>query len=134
MSFAALQVVDDAGPEARLIGPARCCAWQRQFQRVAQLHQQVERLIVAHIQPIPRPGQGRIAQAERILRQQVALPVTDRRADQAQQHIAVGRVVQAFKQCRSRQAHGRQLWRTELVALGGGLLHQRSVEEGARGA
>lgn len=129
----ALQMVDDARPEARFIGLARCRVRERQPQGMAQLRQQPERLIVAGIQPIPRPGQARLAEVERVLREERALPVAQGRPDQAQQHAFVGCVVQALQECRAWQVHGGYLRRAEPVALGGGMLHLGSVKVPVRG-
>ncbi|MCY1562928.1 hypothetical protein D9M68_1003920 [compost metagenome] len=85
---------------------------------MTQLCQQFERLIVAVIQPAPRPGQARITQREYVLREERAFPVAQGRPDQAQQHAVAGGFAQAFQQCRAGQADGGHLRRAELVALG----------------
>ncbi|MNM88283.1 hypothetical protein D3C81_1004930 [compost metagenome] len=104
------QMPDDGGPQPFLVHRRR--RWQAE--RVMQVQEQGERLVVATVQSIPGPGRF---QTRGVLGQQRALAIAQRRPDQAQQHVALRRLAQTLEQRRASEGRCGQARGTELVEL-----------------
>ncbi|MNZ61373.1 hypothetical protein D3C78_794660 [compost metagenome] len=104
------QMPDDGGPQ--FVDVHRGRLWQAK--RVMQVQEQGERLVVTAVQPIPGPGR---LQTRGVLGQQRALAITQRRPDQAQQHVALRRIAQTLEQRRASEGRRGQARGTELVEL-----------------
>ncbi|MDT4812462.1 hypothetical protein FQZ97_454240 [compost metagenome] len=122
-AFALLfQAFDDGGPQPGGVGGRQRRAVQRQAQGLAQVQQQMQRLVVVGL--AAQPGPGRV-QAGGVLGEQGALAVAERRAEQAEQAAALGRLVHLLQQLRPGNGRGRHGRRPQLVELERQAIHRQ---------